>query len=290
VTQTSNEIPTVITIQTAELIPPSTPFALQAIALDSDVDDVLTYSWEQFDSGFARPLTGADAFDNGQGALFRVFPPVTSGTRTFPKMSDVLGGVSTPGEMLPTVPDAARRFRCVVRDRNPQAGASAISSFVTVTVAQGTTPFRVTFPTAGAHVSPGPATITWTTGNTQNAPINASEVSIELSIDNGATFAYQLGTFANTGVASITVPEVDTPSARIQVSASGKIFFAVSPPFHASPFCPSDITRDGTVDGDDTIAYFGLWDSADIAADINLDGGVDGDDIIQFFRGWDGGC
>lgn len=290
VTQTTNEIPTIITIQTAELIPPSTPFELTAIALDPDVDDVLTYSWEQFDSGFARPLVGDGAFDNGQGALFRIFPPVESGTRSFPRMADVLSGAPTPGEMLPTVADAVRRFRCVVRDRNPQAGASEISSFVNVTVAQGTTRFFVTSPTAGAHVTPGAANVTWETGNTQNAPINAAEVSIDLSTDNGATFEHQLGTFPNTGSASVTIPAVDTASARIRIYASGKIFFAVSRPFHASPYCPSDTNRDGAVDGDDIIAYFSLWDAANADADLNQDGGVDGDDIIEFFSDWDAGC
>lgn len=54
--------------------------------------------------------------------------------------------------------------------------------------------------------------------------------------------------------------------------------------------CEADITEDGGVDGDDVIAFFGLWDANLMSADFNRDGGVDGDDVIAFFVRWDAGC
>jgi len=52
--------------------------------------------------------------------------------------------------------------------------------------------------------------------------------------------------------------------------------------------CTADWNNDGSVDGDDVIAFFGEWDNGD--ADFNNDGGTDGDDVIEFFVRWDNGC
>jgi hypothetical protein len=54
--------------------------------------------------------------------------------------------------------------------------------------------------------------------------------------------------------------------------------------------CPSDVTGDSSVDGDDVIAFFGWWDNGDMEGDFTGDGAVDGDDVIAFFGAWDGGC
>lgn len=56
------------------------------------------------------------------------------------------------------------------------------------------------------------------------------------------------------------------------------------------PNCVGDFTADGSIDGDDVIAFFGSWDLARIDADVDGSGGVDGDDVIFFFAGWDNGC
>ncbi|MFZ4575845.1 MAG: GC-type dockerin domain-anchored protein, partial [Phycisphaerales bacterium] len=55
-------------------------------------------------------------------------------------------------------------------------------------------------------------------------------------------------------------------------------------------FCPGDYNCDGSIDGDDVIWFFTLWDAGDPAADTNLDNSVDGDDVISFFEHWDQGC
>jgi hypothetical protein len=51
------------------------------------------------------------------------------------------------------------------------------------------------------------------------------------------------------------------------------------------------VNLDGSVDGDDVIAFFAAWDSGSLnGGDYNGDGGVDGDDVIGFFAAWDSGC
>src|SRR5207248_7823636 len=119
--------PVIISATPNAPIPPGTVFPLPAAATDAD-NDALTFSWEEFDSGFARPLSGVGSEDNGMGALFRVFPPVSTPQRTFPRIADILSGVPTPGEQLPTITGVTRRFRVIVRDNHPGAGGVAISS------------------------------------------------------------------------------------------------------------------------------------------------------------------
>jgi hypothetical protein len=190
--------------------------------------------------------------------------------------------------MLPTVADAPRRFRALVRDNNPLAGGIAISPFVELRVAPGTTAFTVTSPVYGERLDATSIVVTWTVGGTDLTPINASTVTIDLSTDGGLTFS-PIVTTANDGSHSLAIPTSTVASdARIRVRPNGKIFFAVSPRFHIG--CPADFNADGGVDGDDVIAYFGLWDVSDPWADLTADGGVDGDDVIAFFGAWDGGC
>jgi hypothetical protein len=55
-------------------------------------------------------------------------------------------------------------------------------------------------------------------------------------------------------------------------------------------FCPSDFDQSGSVDGDDVIGFFAVWDNGDSAADFDQSGSVDGDDVIGFFAAWDAGC
>jgi len=54
--------------------------------------------------------------------------------------------------------------------------------------------------------------------------------------------------------------------------------------------CIADFNDDGSVDGDDVIAFFASWDAAGTTADTNNDGSIDGDDVISFFTSWDAGC
>ncbi|MFZ4575539.1 MAG: DNRLRE domain-containing protein [Phycisphaerales bacterium] len=54
--------------------------------------------------------------------------------------------------------------------------------------------------------------------------------------------------------------------------------------------CAADVNGDGSVDGDDVIAFFQAWDAGQPGGDFNADGSVDGDDVIGYFVRWDLGC
>ncbi len=291
-TATSNNLPVINSVMANLSIPPSTPFVLTAAASDAD-GDALTYSWEQFDSGFARPLSGSGAFDNGVGSLFRIFPPVTSSQRTFPRMADVLSGVATPGEMLPTATGATRQFRVIVRDNHAGVGGVAISPMVNITIAPGTTAFAVTAPVQGAVVRAGNRTVKWTVGGTSVAPVSCSTVTIRLSTDDGATFPQVLGMFPNNGAAVVTLPSV-TAAARVRVEGNGNIFFAVSRPFLLRPLCAADFNNDGAVDFfdyDDFVACFeGAGCPTGKTADFNNDTAIDFFDYDDFVVAFEAGC
>jgi hypothetical protein len=290
---TGNNIPVIAFSTPSTSIPPGTPFTLSASATDAD-GDLLTYSWEEYDSGYARPLTGDGSVDNGQGALFRIFPPVTSGQRTFPQMSDVLAGVPTPGEQLPSVTGVDRQFRVMVRDNHPGAGGVAISPFTTLSIASGTTPFSVVSPSEGTILRSGPANLSWTVGGTNQPPISCSTVTITLSLDDGASFPQSLSTFPNTGTATVTLPQVHA-TARIRIDGNGQIFFAVSSPFQIAPPCTADFNHDGDFGTDADIEDFfaciaGSCCATCDSADYNGDGDIATDaDIEAFFRVLAGG-
>lgn len=284
-----NTVPELTSVTSSGMIPPSTPFTLVAAATDAD-GDPLTYSWEQYDSGFARPLSGDGAFDNGQGALFRAFPPVLSPARTFPRMADILSGTPTPGEMLPTVGGVTRTFRVFVRDNRPGVGATAISSLVSLSIPSFASPFAVLSPSRGTLLSPGTLDLTWRVGGTDAFTPPCTQVVVSLSTDDGATFPVRLGTFPNTGSARLQLPSSATTAARIRLDVPGRPFFAISGPFAIQSECIADVNADGGVDGADIGAFFAFWQAGDGRGDVNLDGGVDGVDVEAFFVAWSGGC
>lgn len=293
----SNNIPVIDTRTADTAIPPGTPFILSASASDLD-NDTLTYSWEQYDSGVRRPLSGEGSEDNGQGALFRIFPPVEVGWRSFPQWSDVLAGTPTPGERLPTVTGVERRFRVLVRDNVPQAGAIAISGFVDIEIPSGTSPFGVVAPAEGQTLGAGPAIVSWSVGNTDLPPISCASVVISLSIDGGQTFPIELGTYPNNGSAIVDLPTVSTAEARLFIEPVGEIFYAISRPFTLAG-CAADYNADGLGDILDLLDYL-----SDFAAcqgqpapcgdagnpDINLDGEVDILDLLDFLDALNTGC
>jgi hypothetical protein len=290
-TSTGNTLPIIESITPDTNIPPGTPFTLAAVAMDPD-GDLLTFSWEQYDNGVARPITGDDAVDNGEGALFRIFPPVHSAARTFPQMSDVLAGTHTPGELLPTVTGVTRRFRVIVRDNFPGAGGAVYSGFTRLTLPPGTSPFAVTAPADSATVQPGAKTVEWTVGGTNVPPISCATVTITLSADDGVTFDQSLGTFPNTGSAAVALPELPDPStiARIRIDADGQIFFAVSRPFTLIGQCRADFDGENGVEVSDIFAFLSAWFALDSAADIDGDNTIAVPDIFAFLSLWFAGC
>ncbi|HEX6717792.1 MAG TPA: M12 family metallo-peptidase [Pyrinomonadaceae bacterium] len=204
-------------------IPRGTPFTLTANGIDAEGDN-LTYCWEELDLGTASP----PSTDDGTRPIFRSFAPVTSASRTFPQISDILSGTSTFGESLP-VTNRSMNFRVTVRDNRSGGGAvSTDAMLLNVTSASG--PFIVTQPSLGTTWKGGTTqTVTWDVAGTSGAPVSCDKVSILLSIDGGNTFPIILATaLPNNGSASIAVPNTSTATARVKVQAVGNVFFNIS--------------------------------------------------------------
>ncbi len=77
--------------------------------------------------------------------IFRSFVPLTVPSRTFPRLSDILGNVATLGESMSTR-NRTMTFRMTARDnRTGGGGVDYASTTVTVNAAAG--PFRSPSPT-----------------------------------------------------------------------------------------------------------------------------------------------
>ncbi|MGG9972292.1 reprolysin-like metallopeptidase [Ferruginibacter sp. SUN002] len=224
-TTTGNSLP-VVNAGADYIIPKSTPFILSGTATDNDINDQLTYCWEQIDVG--APASTWNSPSGIHAPLFRSFPPVDSAKRYFPKYNDVLNNTTTKGELLPAIA-RTMNFRLTVRD-NRTGGGGVNSDDMAVTV-NGNGPFQVTYPTsAGINWNGNQSqTITWDVANTNLSPINTANVMIQLSTDGGITFPITLlATTANDGSEVIVVPNVTTSSARIRIMAVGNIYYDIS--------------------------------------------------------------
>ncbi|WP_337873093.1 reprolysin-like metallopeptidase [Ignavibacterium sp.] len=223
ITSTGNSAPTVTVPTGGFYIPKSTPFALTGSATDPD-GDALTYSWEEFDLGPA----GHPNSPSGNAPIFRVFNPVTSPTRTFPKLSSLLSNTQVMGEILPAYARTLT-FRLVARDNRP-AGGGVNYAQMQFQVDGNSGPFTVTSP--NTNVSwPGLSqqTITWNVSNTNIAPVNCTNVNLLLSVDGGQTYPFILtANTPNDGSELVTLPDNPTTTARIKVEAAGNVFFDIS--------------------------------------------------------------
>jgi hypothetical protein len=208
-------------------VPKSTPFLLTGTSTDADGSaDVSTYNWEQIDDF----TTGSNTYPTATsttGPMFRFFPPVTSLSRSFPRLEVILDSNNTgKWEVLPSVA-RTMNFRFIVRDNHSGISAN-VSDDAAVTVGSAG-PFLVTAPNTAVSLSAGSAqTVTWSVNSTNTATY-ATNVKISLSIDGGQTFPYVLAASTpNDGTESITVPNVTSGACRVKVEAIGNIFFDIS--------------------------------------------------------------
>lgn len=256
-------------------VPSGTPFVLTA-ASGSDPDgDAVTFCWEERDLGPAQTagvVGGLGAADNGSSPLFRSFSPEPSMSRTLPRLSAVLANtLSLKIERVPTT-NRTLNFRCTIRDNRAGTGG-ANSDDMNVVVNNAGGPFSVSSPNTAVNWS-GDQTVTWVVAGTNGAPVNTANVNILLSTDGGNTFPTTLlASTPNDGSEVVTLPNINTTTARIKVEGAGNIFFDISnanftitpaapanpnsPQASASPVCPGDpVNLSATIGANETIDWY----------------------------------
>jgi hypothetical protein len=155
-----------------------------------------------------------------------------------------------------------------------------------LTLAPGTGPFLVTFPNAGESLEAGsPVTVTWSVAGTNAAPIGTDSVKISMSVDGGFTYPLVMAAATpNDGSQKLTVPLVNTSTARIRVEAVNNVFFDVSNT-NLTVVLRADLTGDGAVDCSDLAVVRALigrrvgTPGFDARADFNNDGIIDARDL-----------
>lgn len=224
-TATGNAVPTA-NAGLDYTIPKGTPFVLTGTGSDAN-GDVLTYCWEQMNSG-----TSTSTYPSATrttGPAFRSFIPSTDGKRYFPRLETVkTGATSWQWEAIPTVA-RTMNFRLTVRD-NRASGPANNSDDMVVTVNATAGPFAVTAPnTATSWPAGSTQTVTWNVAGTTANGVNAVNVDILLSTDGGNTYPITvLAGTPNDGTQAITVPNNPGTQNRIMVKGSNHIFFDIS--------------------------------------------------------------
>ncbi|MDR6159880.1 hypothetical protein QF023_003396 [Chryseobacterium sp. SLBN-27] len=239
-------------------IPKGTAFVLTATATDAE-NDPMTYTWEQFDSG-DNPVTSVTGY-NTTGALFRSLAPTSTGnTRYFPRLSSVLLGNLTVPSAWETVSNVARstNFVLTVRDNNPVSTSQQTqSSIVTVTVGNEG-PFKVNSTQVYHNIS---AALIWDAAGTDAAPYNVTNVKIDYTTDNGATWTVLSASTPNDGSESYTFPSsLNGQNIKIRISSIGNIFYAikqvlVTAAAPCSSAAPTNITAGAVTSSSATISW-----------------------------------
>lgn len=192
-------------------VPLNTPFKLTATGSDGN-GDPLTFCWEIWEVGSG-------------GATHRSFNPTTSPTRFVPAFSNVQNNTTNQWDPYIT---SARTARWRVTARDNRAGGGAFGQD------------EMTLTVSGAqHAVTSPNTaVSWAGGSTQTVTWNAgggtaANVRILLSTDGGTSYAngtatVLLASTPNDGSQAVTLPNINSTTARIIVEAVGNIYYDIS--------------------------------------------------------------
>jgi len=222
VSTSTNNIP-VVDAGNDYTIPARTPFILKGSATDEDSEDILSYSWEQYNLGESSK-SAADQIDDGNRPLFRTWSPISKASRTLPRLADIVANKITIGETYATT-TRALNFRLLVRDN--RGGVSFDSMKINVIDKSET--FAVTSPTSGITWSGNKQWVSWNVAGSDSSPISCSSVNIELSTNGGMDFDQSLASqIANNGSAEVTIPNGYSNQSRVRVSCADNIFFAIN--------------------------------------------------------------
>lgn len=211
-------------------IPMNTPFEL-SMPEGTETGLNVIYNWEQYDLGSFRSdeMTAAS---KTAGPTFRSFSPSFQQERIFPPLDRLLvGNMSSVGTRFPTVARSLN-FKATVRKiENGWGSFNYSNTNLKAQVIATSTPFKVTSQSESSTTWNGNTTetITWTVGETNQAPIDCQTVSIYLSTDGGTSFSTVLAeNVPNNGSAQIQVPNIQTNHARIKVKGDNNIFFNIN--------------------------------------------------------------
>lgn len=207
-----------------KVIPISTPFELEGIAVD-DTLQTIQYNWEQYDTGPISTMGNP----TGNSPLFRSFKPGPDPVRIFPALTHVLNGTSTTREVLPTT-SRPLNFKFIARDFAEEGGGVHWAS-LSMNSTAGAGPFHVINPMSSDTVVVGSIVqIKWDVANTEKAPVNCLFVDILYSRNGGNNFTDTLANnIPNSGSAFVIIPEGVTNQGRIKIKAVGNVFFDVNP-------------------------------------------------------------
>lgn len=242
-TSTGNKLVYVPAFSASYKIPYKTPFELIApTAVDSVADTVISYCWEQWNRGDFGARIKDTYF---RGPIFRSYSPKNYDTvRMFPKLSMILSGnltaVTSSGALGEKAPDTTRFLTFKLTLRNILNGKGCFLfpddtihvDAISTGSANNYGGFKVTSQnTLGlSYTGASTQTITWDVVGTNAAPVSAANVKIYMSANAGSTWPYYIGTFPNTGTATITVPNPPVTSAvcRFKVKGENNIFFNIN--------------------------------------------------------------
>ncbi|WP_312825992.1 reprolysin-like metallopeptidase [Epilithonimonas sp.] len=224
-TPITNQPPTIVAMANVT-IPKSTAFVLTAQATDPEGNPI-TYGWDQTDSA-TTPTTIANLGNNTNGPTFRSWNPTTSPTRYFPKLETVLAGnlkSTTDWEAVSTVARTTN-FKVTVRDNNPDV-AQQQTQYATQRVIVGAAgPFKIT---SSKVYNNATGAFTWDPVGTTAAPYNVTDVKIDYTTDNGASWTVLAESTPNDGTEEISFSSFPTNTVlTVRVSAIGNVFYAAS--------------------------------------------------------------
>ena len=205
-------------------IPISTPFQLTGSATDANVNDTLTYCWEQYNTGPISPV----GQPIGTAPSFRSYTPTENPTRIFPRLPAIINNQNLDEEVLPTY-NRDLTFRLTVRD-NKWGGGGTVWEQISFNATDAAGPFLVDFPNNSTQLEGGSyIDVLWDVANTDLGPVNCQRVNIMLSNDGGFTYPYILAEqIPNTGSFPVTIPNISSNQVRIKVEAADNIFFDIS--------------------------------------------------------------
>lgn len=205
-------------------IPASTPFLLTASATGPGSNG-FTYVWEQMNNAISPQPPQSNSID---GPNFRSVLPTLNPIRYLPNLTALANNGPFTWEVLSDV-SRTMNFRITVRRNEPGGSCNAYQD-MSVAIDAGSGPFLLTYPSAAGIQWLGTTqqTVRWNVANTNNPPVNAAQVDLLLSTDGGFTYPMTLVQGApNNGQRVITVPNINTATARMMVRANGT-FFSIS--------------------------------------------------------------